>query len=231
MPQQALIVDDDLATCQLIQAILHSADVETSILTESIRAAELLHQRKFDSIFLDINMPAPNGIELTRIIRAPGPNRKTPVVIITGDEDPTLLSIAFEAGANFFLFKPINRQRLLNLSRAAHSAFQQEKRRYQRVVVNCPVQVTRNDEMLEGETIDMSLNGVLVRTSRCFGVESIVTLRISLPNSLVPVVGKGKVTRIAGPHMAIHIENVDVEASKRLQEFLLPRILAAKSPC
>ncbi|HKV48010.1 MAG TPA: response regulator [Candidatus Acidoferrales bacterium] len=229
MPQQALIVDDDLPTCQLIQAILRSADVETSILTDSARAAELLHRRKFDSIFLDINMPAPNGIELTKMIRAPGPNQKTPVVIITGDEDPTLLSVAFEAGANFFLFKPINKQRLLNLARAAHSAFQQEKRRYQRVVVSCPVQVARNDEILDGETIDMSLNGVLVRTSRCFAVESPVTLRISLPNSVAPILTAGKVARMAGPHMAIQIENIAVEASKRLQEFLLPRILATKS--
>src|SRR5690242_21470529 len=132
MPQQALIVDDDLPTCQLIQAILRSADVETSILTESSRAVDLLRQRKFDSIFLDINMPAPDGIQLTRLIRASGPNRKTPVVIITGGEDPGLLGLAFEVGANFFLFKPFNRQRLLNLSRAAHSASQREKRRYQR---------------------------------------------------------------------------------------------------
>ena len=81
MPQHALVVDDDLEMCKLIQAILHSTDTEALISVDSEHAVELLHNQKFDSVFLDVNMPPPDGIELTRLIRASGPNQKTPVII------------------------------------------------------------------------------------------------------------------------------------------------------
>ena len=57
MPQHALVVDDDLETCKLIQAILHSADMEALISTASAEAVELLRNQKFDAVFLDVNMP------------------------------------------------------------------------------------------------------------------------------------------------------------------------------
>jgi CheY-like chemotaxis protein len=98
MPQHALVVDDDLEMCKVIQAILHSTDTEALISTDSAHAVELLHNQKFDSVFLDVNMPPPDGIELTRLIRASGPNQKTPVIIVSGEEDPSVVSRGFQAG-------------------------------------------------------------------------------------------------------------------------------------
>jgi CheY-like chemotaxis protein len=68
-PQPALIVDDNLEICQLIETILHSAGMEALISKDSAQAAELLRNQKFDAVFLDVNMPAPDGIELTRLMR------------------------------------------------------------------------------------------------------------------------------------------------------------------
>ena len=226
MPQSALVVDDDLATCELIQTILHSADMKALISTDSGQAAELLRNQKFDAVFLDVNMPPPDGLELTRLMRASGYNQKTPVIIITGEEDPSVLGRGFQAGANFFLFKPINRERLLNLSRATHSAVEREKRHYQRVVVSCNVQVLLDRDVLEGETIDVSLNGLLVRAARTFAVGSQVNVRLFLSSGTQPITADGTVVRVAGPHMGIHLETIGKDASKRLQDFLLPLILA-----
>jgi len=50
-------------------------------------------------------MPPPDGIELTKRIRGSATNRTTPIVIITGAEDRGLMARAFQAGANWFLFK------------------------------------------------------------------------------------------------------------------------------
>ncbi len=180
VPQHALVVDDDLEMCKLIQAILHSADTEALISTDSAHAVELLHNQKFDAVFLDVNMPPPDGIELTRLIRASGPNQKTPVIIVTGEEDPSVVSRGFQAGATFFLFKPINRERLLNLSRATHGAVEREKRHYQRVVVSRNVQILFDQDTLEGQTIDVSLNGLLVRAPRTLAVGSPVSIRLFL---------------------------------------------------
>jgi len=146
VPQRALVVDDDLETCKLIQLILHSADMEALISTDSVQASELLRGQKFDAVFFDVNMPSPDGIELTRLTRASGYNQETPVIMVTGEEDPSVLGRGFQAGANFFLFKPINKERLLNLSRVTHSAVQHEKRHYQRVVVRRDVQILLDED-------------------------------------------------------------------------------------
>jgi two-component system, sensor histidine kinase len=61
-PQPALIVDDNREICKLIETILHSAGMEALIPKDSAQAAELLLNQKFDAVFLDVNMPAPNGI-------------------------------------------------------------------------------------------------------------------------------------------------------------------------
>ena len=69
--------------------------------------------------------------------------------------DRSVVGRGFQAGANFFLFKPINRERLLNLARATPSTAPREKRHYQRVVVSLYVEVLLDREVLEGETIDV----------------------------------------------------------------------------
>src|ERR1700690_192834 len=91
--------------CKVIQAILHSTDTEALISTDSAHAVELLHNRKFDSVFLDVNMPPPDGIELTRLIRASGPNQRTPVIIVGGEEDPSVvrLSLHEESDQHFLI--------------------------------------------------------------------------------------------------------------------------------
>ena len=110
MPSRILVVDDDPTVCELIQEVLAAAEMESFALTDSRQAATRITQERFDAIFLDVRMPPPDGIELTRQIRASGLNRRTPIVVITGEEDNAVLKRAFEAGASFFLFKPIDRQ-------------------------------------------------------------------------------------------------------------------------
>lgn len=231
MPQRALVVDDDLPTCKLIQAILNSADIEAMILTESAHAAELLRNQKFDAVFLDVNMPAPDGIELARQIRAGGYNQKTPVIMITGEEDPAVLSRGFQAGVTFFLFKPINKERLLNLSRVTQSAAEREKRHFQRVVVRRKIQIRLDQDTLEGETIDVSLNGVLVQVSRTFPTGSRVQVRLDLSPGKQPLTADAIVARVVGfTRMGIHLDRIGTRERQRLQEFLLPLILVSSTP-
>jgi CheY-like chemotaxis protein len=208
-PQPALIVDDNLEICQLIET----------------QAAELLRSQKFDAVFLDVNMPAPNGIELTRLMRASACNQKTTVIMITGTEDRDVIRHGFQAGANFLLFKPVNNHRLLNLSRVAQSVAQRERRRFQRVAVSRKVQVSLGGECLEGETIDVSFDGLLIRAARTFEQGSRVNVRLFLSSGTQPITATGTVVRLVGPHMGIHLEKIENDGTKRFQDFLLPFVL------
>ncbi len=243
MRLRVLVVDDDPAVCEVIQTVLASAGLDAVAETKSGRAMEITKKDKFDAIFLDVRMPSPDGVELARQIRATGMNQKTPVIMITGDERRETLTRGFEAGANFFLFKPIDKSRLLRVVRAARGPIQQERRRFQRVRVSCPVRLESDGRQISGRTVDLSLNGILVEAGSIFAQGTVVEIRLELqpaapagaaksspgwkphkPNK--PLEAAGKIMRV-GPEcrMGIRIEKISAAESQRLQDFLLPLIL------
>src|ERR1700680_4448163 len=112
-----LVVDDDPLICELIRDVLESAEIKSQTTTDSQHASILIREEKFDAVFLDVRMPAPDGIALARQVRASALNRTTPIAMITGESDRHLLTKVFEAGATFLLFKPIDQHRLMRLLR------------------------------------------------------------------------------------------------------------------
>jgi CheY-like chemotaxis protein len=226
MPSRVLIVDDDPLVCELVKEVLTSVEMEAVALTESKEASSRLAKEKFQAVFLDMHMPRPGGIELAGQMRASGMNRSTPIVIITGEDDRTALTDAFNAGANFFLYKPIDRHRLLRLIRVAQGPIQREARRYERVKVACKVTIERNQEHVSGMTLDLSLGGMFVQASRTLPVGSVVLIRLELKSGVHPLALPARIVRAtANDCMGLQIENAGAEENKKLQEFLLPRIL------
>jgi PleD family two-component response regulator len=128
MLNKVLVVEDDPITCELIHEVLSSAEIEAHAVTDSAQAAAQLRTIKFDAVFLDVHMPPPDGIELARQMRASRLNQKTVIVMITGEEDRGVLGRAFQVGANFFLFKPVDRQVLLRLMRVTQGPIDRERR-------------------------------------------------------------------------------------------------------
>jgi CheY-like chemotaxis protein len=222
-----LVVDDDPTVCELIQAVLSSVEIDSLTLTSSKAAIPYLAKEKFSAIFLDVRMPAPDGIELTRQIRSSGLNRTTPIAIITGEEDRSVLARAFDAGASFFLFKPIDRHRMLRLIRVSEGPVQLEARRYQRVRIQCQASLECGERKLTGATLDMSLNGFSMQVSSALPVGSTVSASLQLKSNAPPVQLRARVVRAFGEGcMGLQIEYATAEESRRLQEFLLPIILA-----
>lgn len=247
MRLRVIVIDDDPAICEVIQMVLTSAGLDAVTETESARAAETLKKEKFDAIFLDVRMPPPDGIEIAQQVRSGGVNQKTPIIMVTGDEHRETLSKGFEAGANFFLFKPIDKSRLLRVVRAARGPIQHERRRFQRVPISCAVKLASDGRQISGRTVDISLNGILVEAGSVFAQGTRVEIRLDLqvpatspgaakpggpgwkpPKPNKPLEAVGRVMR-TGPEsrMGIQIEVISGTESQRLQDFLLPLILKA----
>jgi len=225
MQRRGLIVDDETAVCELVGRILTSVGIEPLTLTKSTDAPGLLNQEKFDLVLLDLHMAAPDGIELARQIRVSGWNRTTPIILISDDQRPSALSVGFEAGASFFLYKPIDKARLLKLIRATQGAVEEEKRRTRRVALRSNVRLRYRAEELEAETVDVSLSGVLVKAHRTFPVGSPVNVALNLSERMRPMIGAGSVVRVTeNNQMAIQLDQLSVRESEWLQEFLLPFI-------
>lgn len=59
-------------------------------------------------VLLDVEMPGMDGYTVCRRLRSDPRFTTTPIVMVTGHEDPTAISLAFEAGATDFVSKPVN---------------------------------------------------------------------------------------------------------------------------
>lgn len=228
MPARILVVDDDPLTGELICEILRSAGMDAGFLTSSSEAAERLKREKYHAVFLDMRMPTPDGAELARQIRASGVNASTVIVMITGEQDRTVMGRAFEAGVEFFLFKPVERNKLLKLIRATEGSIERERRRFTRVRLRCRVWLESGSERLEGMTLDLSLGGALVQSHRAFPTGTLVTVTLELEAGTPSMRSGARVIRTIGTDcMGIQFENLGPKESNRLQQVLLPLILAA----
>jgi CheY-like chemotaxis protein len=227
MLNRVLVVDDDPLTCELIQEGLSSAAIEAHAFTDSRQAATRLKESRFDAAFLDVRMPQPDGLELARQIRASGMNQKSVIVMITGEDDRQFLTRAFQVGANFVLFKPVDRQSLQRLIRITHGPIEREKHRFTRVNVRCKVTLESGRDRLQGTTLDLSANGMLVQANHVFPAGSLLQISLELSPRKPPLRATARVVRLVGEnYMSLQFANVRLAEGERLQEFLLPLILA-----
>ncbi len=228
MPARILVVDDDPLSGELICEILRSTGMDASFLSNSTEAAGRLKREKYHAVFLDMHMPAPDGAELARQVRASRVNASTVIVMITGEQDRTVMGRAFEAGVEFFLFKPVERNKLLRLIRATEGPIERERRRFTRVQLRCRVSLESGSDRLEGTTLDLSLGGALVQSDRAYPLGTLVTVNLELEAGTPALRSGARVIRTVGTDcMGIQFEKIEPKESRRLQECLLPLILAA----
>lgn len=108
-----LIVDDHDFMLHLIHEALNAAKAGKIDKATNGRNAifALKKLRKIDFIITDFNMPKMNGMELLRAVRLGEANvdRQTPVIMLSGFDDETLLLTAMEFDANGYIPKPVSR--------------------------------------------------------------------------------------------------------------------------
>ncbi|HTW22141.1 MAG TPA: response regulator [Candidatus Baltobacteraceae bacterium] len=230
MGKRALVVlKEGSAESELIEAVLKSASMDCVTLAGSAEAPAVLTRETFAMIVLDLD-PLADAFALARRARESGSNRATPIILMSDDQSTAAVSGGFEAGVSFFLYKPVDEGRLVKLVRATSDANAPKQRRFRRVVLQSRVQLASAQRNLEAETIDISLNGMLVRAEGHLPAGSAVNVSLYLGQA-APIVCSGYVMRnLSGNRMAIHMDKLTAAQSGRLQEFLLPLTMAEKRP-
>ncbi len=130
MPARILVVDDDSLAGELICEILRSAGMNASFLTSSTEAAEPLKREKYHAVFLDMRMPPPDGVELARQIRASRVNASTVYRDDYRRGGTDVDETCVRSRVEFFLFKPVARNKLLKLICVAEGPIERERRRF-----------------------------------------------------------------------------------------------------
>jgi len=83
-PADVLICEDDKDVAKLIQLMLKEKGIETDIAYSASGARELLAQKTYKAMTLDIGLPDANGLEFLEEIRGDYTFEQLPVVIISG---------------------------------------------------------------------------------------------------------------------------------------------------
>lgn len=105
-----LVIVDDCPLNLAILKRLSSSKGARDVLafTDPIKALEHLSATSAQLIIVDHDMEGLDGVELVRRLRAEGSNQNTPIVMVTGSEEPDVRSLAAWAGVQDFLEKPID---------------------------------------------------------------------------------------------------------------------------
>ncbi len=105
MSRKILIVDDDRKTLELLRLYLERDGYQVLAAQDGRQALDLARQRRPDLIVLDLMLPAVDGLDICRILRA---ESKTPIIMLTArtTEDDKLLGL--ELGADDYITKPFS---------------------------------------------------------------------------------------------------------------------------
>jgi len=103
----ALIVEDETDTAEMLAEMVRLCGYEARHAYSAQPVMDLLYQKKPILILLDIILPDTNGIELLRAIRSEKQFDTLPVILISGNCQPSDIEKGLLSGASAYLTKPV----------------------------------------------------------------------------------------------------------------------------
>ena len=109
----ALVVEDNLINQRLIKILLQKYNISVSTASNGLEAVKMYKKKKYDIVFMDIDMPYMNGIVATKEIKDMMPVKsQTPIIALTamvmeGDKEMLL-----KEGLDDYLPKPLTWEKL-----------------------------------------------------------------------------------------------------------------------
>jgi DNA-binding response OmpR family regulator len=111
--RRALVVEDDVAIRELLRLHLSLAGFHVDEIGDGRSALECARSIPFDVIVLDLMLPSLDGITLCRAVRLEGPNRETPILMLTARDSESDKVLGLESGADDYLTKPFGVRELM----------------------------------------------------------------------------------------------------------------------
>ena len=148
-PAQVLVVDDTPANRDLLSRRVQQQGHAVTLAENGREAMELMKQKPFDLVLLDIMMPEMDGYAVLERVKADPALRHVPVIVISalGELDSVVRCV--ELGAEDYLFKPFNnvllkarvgasleKKRLRDRERQVLAELQTEQERSERLLLS-----------------------------------------------------------------------------------------------
>ena len=162
-----LIIDDDTLLCWALSRRISIMGINAVTASTGKDALIKIEQKIFDIIFVDVNLPDINGIELLEKIQKISLLSK--LIVITSEINEEYRRAAVSKGAFDFIEKPFG---FSEIKKVINSIFSigMEKRKYQRFTCNIPCNISilkksdekepLNNNFLYGTAIDINKKGL-----------------------------------------------------------------------
>jgi CheY-like chemotaxis protein len=109
-PHRVIYVEDSPADLDLVEEAVRVSALPVALerLADGVTALDRVRAEPPDLLLLDLRLPAPDGCEVVRRIRADEDPavRRTPIVLVSASSSPEDVGDGYDAGANCYLVKP-----------------------------------------------------------------------------------------------------------------------------
>ena len=196
---EILVVDDDEATCELIEAVLATENLRVTWRTQPRAALELARRRAFDAVLTDLEMGSMDGLELAKELMGLDP--ELPVVVVTGHADLANAVRSLRSGVYDFLTKPLDTKLLVAATKRAV-----DRRRLQREVDRLRGEVDRASTFpsMVGESRPMQRVFELIERVAPTDASVLVTGESGTGKELVARALHDRSSRSEGPFVALN---------------------------
>jgi CheY-like chemotaxis protein/signal transduction histidine kinase len=116
--KRVLVVEDDVRNIFALSSVLEPKGAKIEIARNGREALDVLANKPgFDLVLMDIMMPVMDGLEATRAIRKQSALAKLPIIALTAKAMADDRESCLAAGANDYIAKPLDVDKLLSLAR------------------------------------------------------------------------------------------------------------------
>jgi CheY-like chemotaxis protein/anti-sigma regulatory factor (Ser/Thr protein kinase) len=105
---EVLVVEDNIVNQTVIRSFLKKFSITPIFADDGGSGLDTAMSKRFDLIFMDLQMPIMGGLEVTKRIRqSSGPNQHTRIIALTANASREDADACLNAGMNGFLSKPL----------------------------------------------------------------------------------------------------------------------------
>ena len=110
-----LIAEDDRVFSHMLMRQLKSRGVDSTVAYDAMQAIMMASRTVPAAILLDVNLPGGTGLEVLKRLKHSSKTCMIPIIVISASEDPNLRYTVKNLGADDFLAKPIDFDKLFSV--------------------------------------------------------------------------------------------------------------------
>ena len=115
--KKILIMEDEPDALMMLSMALKSAGYVVFGAPDGEEGLKIFREEKPDMVILDVVMPKMDGWEVLQKIKAGLKSKRVPVIMLTGKSEDEDKVKGYDHGADFYVTKPYNIQKLLPIIR------------------------------------------------------------------------------------------------------------------